>query len=119
MDISPKPIKPEKTPQPSSRPNPLRDLAFDLFRQGAVVEDVMHQTGRGRSAVMDYLCEFIRQQPSVSISTWLADDLYQKIGAAARQVGTDRLKPIFVTLEEKVSYEDIRLAVAYLTRDKN
>ena len=67
---------------------------------------------------MDYLCEFVRQQPSVSISTWLADDLYQKIAAVAREVGTERLKPIFVALEEKVSYDEIRLAVAYLTRER-
>lgn len=104
----------EKSPRPSSRPNPQRDLAFDLFRQGVIVEDFMHQTGRGRSTVVDYLCEFIRQQPQAPISTWLADDVYQKIVAAARQVGTERLKPIFVALEEKVSYDEIRLAVAYL-----
>src|SRR5207253_10852651 len=109
MDVSPKPVKLDNSPRPSSRPNSQRDLAFDLFRQGAVVEDVMHQTGRGRSTVIDYLCEFIRKQPDVSISTWLADDVYQEIAAAARQVGTDRLKPIFVALEEKVSYDEIRL----------
>ena len=118
MDVSPKPIKLEKTPPPSSRPNPLRDLAFDLFRHGTVVEDVMHQTGRGRSTVMDYLCEFIRQQPDVSISTWLANDVFQKVAAAAQQVGTERLKPIFIALEEKVSYDEIRIAVAYLTREQ-
>src|SRR5439155_8003562 len=89
MDVSTRPVQLEKTPRSAARPNPLRDLAFDLFRQGAVIEDVMHQTGRGRSTVMDYLCEFISQQPGVSISTWLADDLYQKIAAAAGQVGTD------------------------------
>ncbi len=118
MDVSPKPIKLEKTPQPSSRPNPLRDLAFDLFRQGAVIEDVMHQTGRSRPTIVDYLCEFIQLQPGVSISTWLADDVFQKVTAAARQVGTERLKPIFIALEEKVSYDEIRIAVAFLTREE-
>ena len=119
MDVSPKPVKLESVHRQSSRPNLQRDLAFDLFRQGCVVEDVMHQTGRGRSAVMDYLCEFIRQQPDVSISIWLADDVYQKIATVARQVGTERLKPIFIALEEKVSYDEIRIAVAFLARRQN
>jgi ATP-dependent DNA helicase RecQ len=119
MDAPPRPLPPNTTPRSPSRPNPQRDLAFDLFRRGAVIEDVMHQTGRGRSTVIDYLCEFIRQQPDISISSWLAPDTYQKIAAVARQVGTERLKPIFVALEEKVPYDDIRIAVANMTRDQN
>lgn len=119
MDVSSKPIKPDSTTRPSSRPNLQRDLAFALFRQGAVVEDVMHQTGRGRATVMDYLCEFIRQEPDVSISTWLDNDVYQKVAAVARQVGTERLKPIFIALEEKVSYDEIRIAVGFLARQGN
>jgi hypothetical protein len=33
---------------------------------------------------------------------------------AARQVGTERLKPIYVHLNEQVSYDDIRLVLAHL-----
>jgi ATP-dependent DNA helicase RecQ len=118
MDVSAKPVRHDSAPRTSNRPNPQRDQAFELFRQGAVVEDVLHQTGRGRATVVDYLCEFIRQQPAVSISPWLADDVYQKIAAVAKQVGTERLKPIFIALEEKVPYDEIRIAVAYLTRGR-
>jgi Helix-turn-helix domain len=49
----------------------------------------------------------------------LADDVCQKIAAAARQVGAERLKPIFIALEEKVSYDEIRIAVAFMTRQRN
>ncbi len=117
MDVSTKPVQRDPAPPTSNRPNPSRDLAFNLFRQGSAIEDVMHQTGRGRSTVVDYLCEFIRLQPGVSVSTWLADDVYQKIEVAAKQVGIERLKPIFIALEEKVSYDEIRIAVAHLARE--
>src|SRR5262249_29672609 len=56
---------PMRTPavvRPASRPNVVRDLAFDLFRQGAAVEDVMHQTNRARGTVFDYLCDFVREE---------------------------------------------------------
>jgi ATP-dependent DNA helicase RecQ len=119
MEVSTKPIKVANSTPASSRPNPMRDLAFNLFRQGAVIEDVMHQTGRGRATAIDYLCEFIRQQPGVSISSWLANDIYEKIAAVARQVGVERLKPIFVALEEKMSYDEIRIAVAFMTKQSH
>src|SRR5207247_2109123 len=48
-------------PKPATRPNPQRDLAFDLFRQGAAIEDVMQQTNRRRPTVLDYLAEFVRE----------------------------------------------------------
>jgi ATP-dependent DNA helicase RecQ len=117
MDVLSKPVVYEKTPRLSNRPNPTRDLAFHLFHQGSVIEDVMHQTGRGRAAVVDYLCEFIQQQPGVAISSWLANDNYEKIAAVASQVGTERLKPIFVALDEKVPYDDIRIAVSFMLRE--
>jgi ATP-dependent DNA helicase RecQ len=117
LDISPKPVPRDSAPPTSNRPNPSRDLAFNLYRQGTAIEDVMHQTGRGRSTVVDYLCEFIRLQPAVSISPWLADNVYQKIAAVAKQVGTERLKPIFIALEEKVPYDEIRIAVAFMMKE--
>jgi ATP-dependent DNA helicase RecQ len=89
-------------------------VAFGLFRQGAVIEDVMHQTGRSRSTVCDYLRDFILSEKPASIAVWVTDEVYQRVLSAARQVGTERLKPIFVALGEKVSYDEIRLVVAHL-----
>jgi ATP-dependent DNA helicase RecQ len=94
--------------------NPQRKLAFDLFRQGAGIEDVMHQTGRARTTVLDYLGEFIRVERPASIARWVAQEVYQRIAAAARQVGTDRLKPIYLALGEQVPYAEIRLVVTHL-----
>jgi ATP-dependent DNA helicase RecQ len=98
----------------TARPNPVRDLAFQLFRQQAVIEDVMHQAQRGRSTVVDYLAEWIRQEKPTSIRTWVSHEVCSRVAAAARQVGTNRLKPIFVALGEQVSYDEIRLVVAHL-----
>jgi uncharacterized protein YpbB len=90
-------------------------LAFKLFGEDAALEDIIHQTGRARATVMDYLCEYIREMRPKSLSTWISAEQYQRIAAAARQVGTERLKPIFIVLGEKVPYEDIRLVVTHLS----
>jgi ATP-dependent DNA helicase RecQ len=115
MDNPDRPPRVEEPRKVAARPNVPRDNAFVLFRQGTVVEDVMHQTGRARATVMDYLCEFVREERPVSLEPWLSSDVYQRVTAAARQVGTDRLKPIYIALGEQVSYDDIRLVVAHLS----
>jgi ATP-dependent DNA helicase RecQ len=103
-----------EAPKAAIRPNAQRELAFRLFRQAAVLEDVMHQTARSRPTVVDYLCEFIRDSRPRSIASWVPEDHYHRVAAAARQVGTDRLKPIFIACGEKVPYDDIRLVLAHL-----
>jgi ATP-dependent DNA helicase RecQ len=103
--------EPRKNPP---RPNPLRDQAFRLFRDGAAIEDVIHQTGRARSTIMDYLAEYVREERPASLTPWLTEELYHRIAAAVRQVGTERLKPIYLALGEQVSYDDIRLVVNHL-----
>jgi ATP-dependent DNA helicase RecQ len=99
---------------PPARSSPIRDLAISLFRQGAAIEDVIHQTNRGRGTVFEYLCDFIRQDRPASVSAWVAEAVYQRVLAAARQHGVERLKPIFLALGEQVSYEEIRVVVTHL-----
>jgi ATP-dependent DNA helicase RecQ len=101
-------------PDPSPRLSVRHETAFAQFRDGAVIEDVMHQMNLGRSTIVDYLSVYIRQEKPRSITAWVPDDLYQRIAAAARQVGTERLKPIFLALGEKVPYDDIRLVLAHM-----
>jgi ATP-dependent DNA helicase RecQ len=97
------------------RPNPVRTVAFQQFRQRAAIEDVMHQTSRARSTISDYLCQFIREERPLTIDCWVSKDLYQQVAAAARKMGTERLQPIYLALGEQVSYDDIRLVVTHLT----
>jgi ATP-dependent DNA helicase RecQ len=114
-DNAPAPVKAEEPRRsPAARPNPQRDLALAQFREGATVEDVMHQTGRARPTVVDYLCEHIREEKPRSLNPWVSTAVYDRVAMAARQVGTERLKPIYVHLGEQVSYDDIRLVLAHL-----
>jgi ATP-dependent DNA helicase RecQ len=106
-----------RAPEPSrlsTRPNPARDLAFTWFRKETAIDEVAKQTGRERSTLYGYLEEYIRSERPASIAPWIAEELYQRIAAAARRVGLDRLKPIYLALGERVSYDDIRIVRAHL-----
>ncbi len=117
LDVT-SPSTPASLPAPStsSRPNPQRDLARELFRQGIALNEVVRQTGRSPSTVVEYLAEWIREEKPATIDAWVAPTLYQRVAAAARLVGLDRLKPIFIALGEQVPYETIRLVVAHLLK---
>jgi ATP-dependent DNA helicase RecQ len=85
-----------------------------LFQQNLAIEDLMHQSNLARSTVMDYLARYISSERPASIRAWVDEETYQRVAEAVRQVGTDRLKPIFIALGEKVGYDLIRLVLAHL-----
>jgi ATP-dependent DNA helicase RecQ len=101
-------------PRNPVRPTLQREQAFQLFRKDTVIEDVMHQTGKARSTVNDYLCQFIHEERPGSIATWVSQETYDRVAAVARQVGKERLKPIYLALEERVPYDEIRLVLAHM-----
>jgi ATP-dependent DNA helicase RecQ len=114
QDHRPAPLARESRRSDSGRPNPLRDLAMKMFAEGCVVADVMHQTQRSEGVIVGYLCDFIRDQKPASVASWVGPEIYEQVKAAAQRVGTDRLKPIFVDLQEKVPYEQIRIVLTHL-----
>jgi ATP-dependent DNA helicase RecQ len=105
---------PPKTPiVKTSGMSPGKALAYKLFRDGAAIEDITHQTGRARSTIMDYLAQYIIEERPKSIATWVAPDAYAAIAAAVDQHGAGRLKPIFDALNGAYTYDDIRTVVAH------
>ncbi|MCI0460402.1 MAG: RecQ family ATP-dependent DNA helicase, partial [Gemmataceae bacterium] len=91
-----------------------QQAAFALYQRGAKVEEVVQQTGWSRDKAVDYLCDFVSQARPPSIDTWVSVEAQQRIAAAARLVGTERLKPIYLALGEKVPYDDIRVVLAQM-----
>jgi ATP-dependent DNA helicase RecQ len=103
-----------RPPSTSSRPNAKKEQAFKLFRNGEVVTAVVHQTGLTRGTVTDYLAEFVLAEKPATIFGWVAEDVCERVAAAADLHGTARLKPVFLELNQEVSYDDIRVVFAYL-----
>ena len=107
---------PEATRTGGTRSNPQRDLAFELFAKGVGLDQVAEQTERSHGTVVDYLCDYIRDTNPESLGPWVPEAVYHQVAHAARQVGSDRLKPIFLTLGEQVPYDVIRIVLAHLQR---
>ncbi len=98
-------------PQPGS----TKAQGIEMFRGGASIDDVVEATGRTRITVTNYLCEMIREDQPASVEQWVDSETYANIERAASEVGTARMKPIFIALDETVPYDDIAAVLAHLT----
>ncbi len=101
-------------PASSGTPSPKKALAFRMFRDGASVAAVVKQTSLTPSTIHEYLAEFVTAEKPASIFGWVPEDVCERVAAAADIHGTARLKPVFLELNEEVSYEHIRVVFAFL-----
>ena len=106
--------RPAVAPKPGGRVPAKKELAFRLFREGSAVADVAHQTGLTRATITEYLAEFVQAERPVTIFGWVPEDVCERVAAAAEIHGTARLKPVFLELNQEVSYDDIRVVFAFL-----
>ncbi|MCC6491447.1 MAG: DNA helicase RecQ [Pirellulales bacterium] len=88
--------------------------AWDYFRSGVGVDEVVQRTSRARSTVVGYLTQLIAQEQLADPSPWIPPATARRIEEAVEAVGTATLKPIFEYLEGEVPYEQIRIVVACL-----
>ncbi len=109
-----RPRRPAPTPTPSgpARLSQGAALAAPMFRRGDSIEKVMAATGRARSTVEEYLAEYVRVERLDSLTPWVDAETERRIVAAAREVGGDRLSPVFERLGKQVPYGQIRVVLA-------
>jgi ATP-dependent DNA helicase RecQ len=88
--------------------------SFPLFDEGLSIDEVATQLGRAKSTTLGYLEAYIRHRRATDAVPWISASELQEIEAAAESAGTFRLKPIYNTLDGRINYERIRIALACL-----
>jgi uncharacterized protein YpbB len=87
-----------------------------MFARGESIERVAEKTERAPSTVCGYLVEFIQTRQPPQINAWVDDETVKKVEDAAGHLGMVYLKPIYERLDQKVSYDHIRIVIAHLSR---
>jgi ATP-dependent DNA helicase RecQ len=117
LDLSNDDVRGSRKDQPKSRrSNEAKEIAFDMFSRGESIERVAEKTERAPSTVCGYLVEFIHSRHAQQISPWVDEETMRKVEDAAGNLGTVYLKPIYERLDQKVSYDHIRIVIAHLSR---
>ncbi|MBA4188133.1 MAG: DNA helicase RecQ [Planctomycetaceae bacterium] len=98
----------------SGPPSAKKTQAFRLFRAGESVAEVVKQTGLTAATINGYLADFVTAEKPASIFNWVPEDVCERVAAAADIHGTALLKPVFLELNEEVSYDHIRVVFAFL-----
>jgi ATP-dependent DNA helicase RecQ len=101
-------------PQPQRAIPATAELAYPYFRDGRSVAEVAQVLGRTESTVSEYLSVYIQVERPERIDPWVDRDLQERIRAAANEVGSDRLKPVFLALNQEVPYNAIRIVLTHL-----
>ena len=119
MDVAPAaPTQRDRAmPDPKPRSKPRMHPAADaLFQRGASMHEASEELARGLSTICNYLCQWIEETKPASVAPWVDDATYAKVTEAYKQIGGDRLRPIWDHLSGEVPYETIRIV---LTHAKN
>jgi ATP-dependent DNA helicase RecQ len=111
-DVAPGAPAPKPERKNPSTLTAARRAAFRLFADGASVIEVVQDIGQKQSTIAQYLVEYVQHENIVDPSPWVDEITEGQVREAIEAVGMDRLKPIFLYLEERVSYEHIRIVAA-------
>jgi ATP-dependent DNA helicase RecQ len=87
--------------------------AFPLFDEGMTVEQVAERLGRAVSTTNGYLESYIQFRKPADVSPWVPQHELRQIEELVQNGRPQRLKEMFDTLEGKIAYERIRVALAF------
>jgi len=104
-------------PKTQPRPNKARQLAFDMFKQKLSIEEVAKSVNRAESTTTQYLVEYIKREKISKPYPWVNEQTFGRIIDAVKQVGSDRMKPIFDLLNGEIDYNQIQISVACFRND--
>ena len=88
-------------------------MTYPMLREGKPFEEIAERAEITVGTVVSHLLDLMQEEPVASIDCWLPTDLQKRILMAADVAGRERLKPIFEHLEQKISYEQIRLMLTF------
>jgi ATP-dependent DNA helicase RecQ len=97
----------------SRPPSSEKQRAMKMFHAGKSVPEVAQQTGRAVSTIYSYLSEFVRDEQPVSVEPWIHPDVYKLVSDTIERLQPQSLKPVYVALDGKVSYDEIRIVMIH------
>jgi ATP-dependent DNA helicase RecQ len=93
------------------------DETLRLLREGWTLEEIAQARGRQLSTVVNAVADLLEAGEVEFQPTWVSADKQAVIRAACERAGIERLKPVKDILPPEISYDEIRLVVAWLRRE--
>jgi ATP-dependent DNA helicase RecQ len=88
-----------------------------LLREGRSLEEIAQIRGRQLSTVVNAVADLLEAGEVEFQPAWVSAEKQAVIKAACARAGLERLKPVKDILPPEISYDEIRLVVAWLRRE--
>ena len=88
-----------------------------LLAEGKSLEEIARIRGRRLSTVVEVVVDLVTEGRIEYRIDWVGEERHNAIAEAARRLGTDRLKTLKDVLPADVTYEELRLVVAWVKRE--
>ncbi|HEY1497783.1 MAG TPA: RecQ family ATP-dependent DNA helicase [Candidatus Solibacter sp.] len=90
------------------------DETLRLLAEGRSFDEIAQIRGRQLSTVVSQVAELVESGRIVYRVDWLGEERHEKIVEAAGRLGSQWLKPLREVLPPEITYDQIRLGVAYV-----
>jgi ATP-dependent DNA helicase RecQ len=91
---------------------------LELLQQGRTLEEIAQIRGRKVSSVVVLVANLVERGETEFQDQWMKTERREQIREACRRVGMEWMKPIKEALPDEVSYDQIRLVMAEMKREK-
>jgi len=102
-----------------AKPSRPAEETLQLLAEGRTFDEIAQIRQRTLRAVVSLVADLIERGEAEFQPNWLPSERYNQIAAACQQLGMDRLKPLKEALLPEIPYEEIRLVIARLRRDRH
>ena len=115
-DPNPSPVR-SVSPKSSRKVSSASRRAWQFFRDGLSLPEVIETTGRASSTVTGYLCDFLDAENRTDPLPWVNAETFERVRAKTKELQTDSLKQLFEALDETVSYDEIRISLTCVANE--
>ena len=101
-----------------ARPSNASLETLELLQQGHTFEEIAKFRGRKVPSVVVLVADLVERGETPFQESWMGAERREQIREACGRVGMEWMKPIKELLPEEVTYEEIRLVMAEMKREK-
>lgn len=87
-----------------------------LVAEGKTFAEIAQIRGRQVSTVVTMVADLVEKGTLEYRMEWVGEERHGQIEEAARRLGTQYLRPLREALPEEISYDQIKLVVAFVRR---